>query len=256
MRAAVFALLAACSGDDTPPPDPPPDNGWPGGVAWAWTFSDGGPCPDGVTNVNVYRAGYDPTPFVYRLEPVIMTTAACSAGGAGFALENPLGALGYGNDTWIELVTSDGRVFAKSHVVNTKTKNATPSAVIEVPRGWVHVAWTLFGEATQMPLTCDDVPSLRTGTGDGAVLLYESIETDIVLAPTDTSCAEGQAKTMWLGLPAGTHDLSLGAFSSLEFVLNDPNNSMRLGKITFAGQTITPGATLELGTQRIGLVDY
>ena len=227
---------------------------WPGGVTWSWSFSDGGGCPDGVVKVNLYRAGYDEVPFVIRLEPTIQSTAPCNAGAGSFALANPLGVRSHGHDTWIEFVTTDGRVFAKSPVYNTKTKVSAYAAEIAVPRGWAHVAWTLFGAATQTALTCEDIPALRTmPKGDGAVLFYESNETDIVLSPTDTPCT---APSAWLSMPAGTYDLSLAAFSSLEFLWNDPNNSKRMGKTTFAAQTITPGATLELGTVQLPLTDY
>ena len=253
VRLVAILVVAACSGDDSPPYDPSPPT-WPGGVTWSWSFSDGGGCPDEVVKVNLYRAGYDEVPFVIRLEPTIQASAPCTAFAGGFPLANPLGVRSHGHDTWIEFVTADGRVFAKSPVYNTKTKVSAYSFDVSVPRGWAHVAWTLVGAATQTPLTCEDVPALRTTPqGDGAVLFYESNETDIVLSPTDTPCTAADA---WLSLPAGTYDLSLAAFSSLEFLWNDPDNSKKLGKTTFAAQTIVPGQTLELGTATIPLTDY
>ena len=255
MRELLFLVAFAGCGEDYPPPDEDdlPDTTWPGAVTWSWSFSDGGTCPDDVVKANVYIASYDLESFVFRLEPRIMTTAACSTGAAVFALENPLGVKRYGHDTWVELVTADGRVFAKSEVVNTKLGDPNLATVIEVPRGWVHVGWQLFGASTQTPLTCDDVAPLRPAIGDGAVVLYPSIETDVVLAPTDTPCARGET---WLGLPAGTYDLSLGAFRTLEFLYNDQNNAMRLGKTTFPGQVVVANATLELGIQQLPLADY
>ena len=255
MRGLVLVLALVACGEDYPPPDADdlPDSDWPGAVVWSWSFSDGGGCPDGVVTANLYRGSYDVEAFVFRLEPQLMRTAACSTGAADFALANPLGVKRYGHDTWLELVTSDGRVFAKSEVRNTRFGDANFATVIELPRGWVHVGWHLIGATTQAPLACDDIPALRAATGDGAVLLYPSNETDIVLNPTDTPCARGET---WLGLPAGTHDLTLGAFSSLEFLYNDTNNAKRLGKTTFAARTIAPGATLELGVQQLPLADY
>ena len=255
MRGLILIVAVLGCGEDYPPPDEDdlPDSTWPGAVVWSWSFSDGNPCPADVVTANLYRASYDVEAFVFRLEPQLMRTAACGAGVADFPLANPLGVKRYGHDTWLELVTADGRVFAKSDVVNTKLMNANLATVIAVPRGWVHVGWQLFGETTQTQLACDDIAALRSTTGDGAVLLYPSNETDIVLAPTDTPCTKGET---WLGLPAGVHDLSLAAFSSLEFLYNDPNNSKRLGKTTFPAQTITAGATLELGVQQLPLTDY
>jgi hypothetical protein len=255
MRGLVLIVALAGCGEDYPPPDDDdlPDTTWPGVVSWSWTFSDGTACPDDVVTANLYIASYDFENFVFRLEPRIVKTSACSAGGAAFPLENPLGVKRYGHDTWVELVTTDGRVFAKSEVLNTKSGDANLATVVEVPRGWVHVGWQLFGQTTQTALTCDDVSALRATTGDGAVFLYPSIASDVVLAPTDTPCANGET---WLGLPAGTHDLTLGAFSSLEFLYNDSHNAMRLGKLMFPAQVVAPNATLELGVQPLPLVDY
>ncbi len=255
MRFAALAIMLLGCGEHYPPPDDDdlPDSDWPGAVVWSWSFTGGAPCPEDVVTAKLYRGSYDVEAFAFRLEPALMTTAPCSGGAASFALANPFGVKRYGHDTWLELVTADGRVFAKSQVESTKLGDASFAAVIEVPRGWVHVGWQLFGETTQTALACDDVSALRATTGDGAVLLYPSNETDIVLDATDTPCARGET---WLALPAGTHDLTLGAFRSLEIIYNDPFNTKRLGKTMFPAQTITAGATLELGVQQLPLADY
>lgn len=246
-RVLALAVAAGCGdggGGEVPVDD------WPGAVTWTWTFSDGGGCPAGVTTVHAYLASYDRIPYAVRLAPARVATAPCDVGTASFRLANPTGVPPHGRDTWLELVTDDGRVFAHSQVANTTTRDAYPAAVIEVPRGWVHAAWTLASATSQQPLACGDVPALA---GDaGAVVLYVADPSDAVRTPAATACARGET---WLALPAGTYDLSLGAFASLQYVLGEVPSSSLLGKATIAGQTVTPGATLELGGLVLELAD-
>ena len=55
----------------------------------------------------------------------------------------------------------------------TSTSAASQSADVALPRGWVHVAWTLFGQHSQSALACRDVPSLN-GSGTGVVELFRA----------------------------------------------------------------------------------
>jgi hypothetical protein len=175
-------------------------------------------------------------------------STSCAAGVAAFPLANPLGIGNRGHDTWLELTTADGRIFARSQLENTLAKNPTPTAVIEVPRGWAHVRWTLFGQTSQRALACDEVPVLTS------MLLYEAAEADRVLQPSILSCAAGE---MWLGLAPGTYDLALAGFTTLSFFVDEiPSNTKLLGKHALPAQTIAADTTLELGTQQVTLPDY
>lgn len=249
MRVARLLLLvsAACADDNGEVP--PADESWPGVLTWSWTFSDGGPCPPDVTVANIYIASWDTDRnFVFRTEPRVITSAPCAGRAGQFPLSNALGVGRRGHETWLELATADGRIYARSPIANSRTEDANPSAVIDVSRGWVHARWTLRG--AEGPLACADVPAFAEA---GAIELYESVADDIVVQPSLVDCARSE---VWVALSPGTYDLTLGAFAGFEYYLGSVGNPRLLGKVALGAQTVTAGATLELGTHELVLAGY
>jgi hypothetical protein len=254
MRPALLFVLAAC-GDEARGDLPTPDDTWPGAVTWSWTFSDGAACPPDVTTANLYLASYDrEMNIALRAAPHIMTTVPCARGSASFLLGNPLGIMRAGHDTWLELVTADGHIYARSEITNTRTKVADFATVVDVQRGWVHAAWTLRGATSNRVLTCDEVLPLSAATSaDGAIELYATVANDVVLQPSLVDCARGEVS---LALAPGTYDLTLGAFRSFDFFIGEIMNPNLLGKIALGTQTVVAGATTELGSHELALVGF
>lgn len=254
MRLAILLACAACA-DEDPGELPVPDDSWPGAVTWSWTFDDGGACPPGVTIANLYLASYDRAMnATLRDAPHVMASVPCERGAGSFLLGNPLGVMRGGHDTWLELVTADGRIYARSAITNTKTKVADFATVIGVERGWVHAAWTLRGARTNTVLACDDVLPLSAATrADGAIELYVSVDSDVVLQPSLVDCANGE---LYVALAPGTYDLTLGAFEDFDFLLGEVMNPLLLGKASLGPQIVTAGATTELGTHELAIAGF
>ena len=255
-RALAIALVAAaCHGgsdagrsdadapisiDAAPMPDAGPTN-----LTWSWTFGGTATCPTGVDRVQIYTAQWDTDGPDFREEPSAPTTFPCSGGSGGVLVAD-----GFAYDSWIVVLTSDGRIFAvtgPSHV----DVGSSASTDVALPRGWVHVAWTLFGQTSQTALACSDVPSLN-GSGNGVVELFSGAAAQTT--PTDASdCMSGET---WLAMPPGTYDLTLRAVYSQSYLPANGPDAYSLGETTFAAQTITADQTLELGTQQLPLTQY
>jgi hypothetical protein len=235
-RADVDAPIAA----DAATADAGPTN-----LTWTWTFGGSATCPAGVDRVQIYTAQWDTDGIDVREEPSAPTTFPCSAGTGGVLVADDSDY-----DSWIVVLTSDDRIYAvtgPSHV----DVGSTASTDVALPRGWVHVAWTLFGEHAQATLACSDIPSLN-GSGTGVIQLFAGV--DAQTTPTDAAtCTSGET---WLAMPPGTYDLTLRAVYSQSYVPATGPDASSLGETTFAAQTITADQTLELGTQQLLLTPY
>jgi hypothetical protein len=255
MRFALLLLACAACGDEERGELPTPDDSWPGAVTWSWSFTDGTTCPPDVTTANLYRASYDrEMNIALRSAPLVMASVPCARGSGSFLLGNPLGIGRAGHDTWLELATADGRIYARSDTTNTRTKLSDFATIIDVERGWLHAAWTLRGATSNRVLTCDEVLPLSAATSaDGAIELYVSVDNDVVLQPSLVDCARGELS---LALAPGTYDLTLGAFSGFDFIIGEIMNPKLLGKAALDAVTVTAGATTELGTHELVLVGF
>lgn len=254
-RALVFVLAAAgcyhapatARGDADAGPDAPGaavDAG-PTNLTWTWTFGGANACPTGVDRVEIVTAQWDTSGIDFRQEPSAPVTFPCAAGTGGVLVPD-----GFDYDSWLVILTSDDRVFdvtGPGHV----DLGTTASHDVVLPRGYVHVAWSLFGQTSQTPQQCSDVPSLADG-GLGRVELFTG--TAVQTTPMDAaSCTAGETS---LALPAGTYDLSLRAVYSQGYLPANGPDAYLLGETTFAGQTIVADETLDLGTQQLPLTHY
>jgi len=234
-------------GADASPPaiDAPLADATPPNLDWTWTFGGAATCPTGVDRVEIFTAQWNTDNVDYRQEPSPPTTVPCSAGGGGVAVPD-----GFDYDSWIVALTTDDRVFAVTGPAHVDL-GTTASADVALPRGWVHVAWTLYGQHSQGNLACGDVPSL-TGSGAGVLQLFAGSAAQTT--PIDaTPCSAGET---WLAMPAGSYDLTLRAVYSQMYLPANGPDAYTLGGTTLTGQTITANETLELGSQQVPLTQY
>lgn len=237
---AARSIDAPPAARDAAAPDASPTN-----LAWTWTFSDGGACPAGVDRVQIFTAQWTTDGVDVREPPSDPVTVPCAAGGGGVLVDDD-----FDYDSWLAVLTSDDRVYAVTGPTHVDV-GSTASAVIDVPRGWVHVAWTLFGQTSQQALACSDVPSLD-GAGGGAIELFPGASGQATATDTQP-CSAGET---WLALPPGGYDLTLRAVYAQNYTPAGGPDLYTLGTTTFAAQQVSADAVLDLGTQQLPLAQY
>jgi hypothetical protein len=214
-------------------------------LSWTWTFGGSPTCPTGVDRVLIYTAEWNEDSIDFRNPPDPPTTFPCSAGGGGVVVAD-----GFDYDSWLEILTSDDRVFAVTGATHVD-QGSTATTDVALPRGYVYVAWSLFGMHSQTTLACTDVPSL-TGSGGGAIELFAG--SGVQSTPLDVEpCSMGGT---YFALPPGGYDLTLRAVYSQEYFPASGFDAYTIGSTTFPGQTITANGTLDLGTQQLTLTTY
>jgi hypothetical protein len=214
-------------------------------LSWTWTFGGSPTCPTGVDRVLIYTAQWNEDTIDFRNPPDPPTTIPCSAGGGGVVVAD-----GFDYDSWIVILTSDDRVFAVTGPIHVDVGN-TATTDVTLPRGWVYVAWSLFGQHSQTTLACTDVPSL-TGSGGGAIELFAG--SGVQSTPLDVEPCS--AAGTYLAMPPGTYDFTLRAVYSQEYLPASGFDAYAIGQATFAAQTIIANGTLDLGTQQLALTSY
>jgi hypothetical protein len=243
--AGCYHAPETARGDADAGPDAPMADAGPTNLAWSWTFGGAAACPTGVDRVQIETAQWDVSGINFRQEPAAPVTFPCSAGTGGVLVPD-----GFDYDSWLTVLTADGRVFdvtGPGHV----DLGTTATHDVVLPRGYVHIAWSLFGQTSQTTLACSDVPSLTAG-GLGRVQLFTGTAVQTTPMAT-TGCSAGE---LWYALPAGTYDLALRAVYSRSYLPANGPDAYLLGETTFAAQTIVAGQTLELGTQQLPLTHY
>jgi hypothetical protein len=230
----------AGSGIDAPLGDAAATN-----LDWTWTFGGAATCPSGVDRVEIFTAQWNTDNIDYREEPSAPTTFPCSAGGGGVLVPD-----GFNYDSWIAVLTTDDHVFAVTGPGHVDL-GTTATTDVSLPRGWVHVAWSLYGQHSQSGLACTDVQSLA-GSGKGVIDLYAG--SAVQTTPMDAEPCS--ANETWLAMPAGSYDLTLRAVYSQEYLPVNGPDAYLLGETTLAGQTIAADETLELGSQQLPLTQY
>jgi hypothetical protein len=214
-------------------------------LSWTWTFNGQTACPTGVDRVQIYTAQWDEDGIDFRDPPGAPTTFPCEAGGGGVFVAD-----GFDYDSWIVILTSDNRVYAVTGAAHVDI-NSSATTDVQVPRGWVYIAWSLFGEHSQTTLACTDVPSLD-GSGAGAVELFAGPGAQAT--PLDVQpCSVGGT---YLALPAGTYDLTLRAVYSQSYLPANGFDAYTIGSAAFPAQAVTADGTLDLGTQQLPLTQY
>ena len=232
-------------GDAAPVPDAPAPDAGPTNLTWTWTFGGATTCPADVDRVRIYTAQWNTDNVDFREPPSAPATFPCAAGTGGVLVAD-----GFDYDSWIEVLTTDGRTFAVTGPTHVDV-GASASTDVALPRGWIHAGWTLFGQHSQTALACTDVPSL-TGTGAGAIELFAGAAGPTTAAD-DSPCAAGDT---WLAVPPGTYDLTLRAVYSRSYLPASGPDAYTLGGAAFAAQTVAADATLDLGTQQLPLTTY
>ncbi|HEY3806189.1 MAG TPA: hypothetical protein VGL61_26480 [Kofleriaceae bacterium] len=231
---------AAGSGIDAALGDAPMTN-----LDWTWTFGGAATCPSGVDRVEIFTAQWNTDSIDYRQEPTAPTTFPCAAGGGAVVVPD-----GFDYDSWIVVLTTDDRVYAVTGPGHVDL-GTTATADVALPRGWVHVAWSLYGQHSQGALACTDVPSL-TGSGTGVIDLFSGSAAQT----TPMDAAPCGANDTWLAMPAGSYDLTLRAVYSQKYLPANGPDAFLLGETTLADQTVTADQTLELGSQQLPLTQY